>query len=134
MYVLTHPITTSTLLAIKTNTVSLLLRIEAACVLAASLGLFCKFHGSWGWFAILFLLPDLSMVGYLANPRLGSICYNLVHTYFAPAVGVGLIWWMTGQIPSPLWLIWPAHIAFDRMLGYGLKFPDAFRHTHLSIG
>ena len=38
-------------------------------------------------------------------------------------------------MPAPLAvaaaLILAGHIGFDRMLGYGLKYPDAFGHTHL---
>jgi len=30
--------------------------------------------------------------------------------------------------------IWLAHIGFDRMLGYGLKYPSGFKHSHLSWG
>ena len=30
-------------------------------------------------------------------------------------------------------LIWLAHIGFDRALGYGLKHPSAFQHTHLGL-
>jgi hypothetical protein len=36
---------------------------------------------------------------------------------------------MCGQFA--LALIWLAHIGLDRALGYGLKYPTAFRHTHL---
>ena len=32
--------------------------------------------------------------------------------------------WLTG-------LIWGAHIGFDRMMGYGLKYPQASQATHL---
>jgi hypothetical protein len=28
-------------------------------------------------------------------------------------------------------LVWAAHIGFDRLLGYGLKYPAAFGVTHL---
>jgi hypothetical protein len=28
-------------------------------------------------------------------------------------------------------LIWSAHIGIDRLLGYGLKYPTAFKETHL---
>jgi hypothetical protein len=28
-------------------------------------------------------------------------------------------------------LIWTTHIAFDRLLGYGLKYPTYFKDTHL---
>jgi hypothetical protein len=27
-------------------------------------------------------------------------------------------------------LIWAGHIGFDRMLGYGLKYPTRFKDTH----
>ncbi len=30
-------------------------------------------------------------------------------------------------------LIWIAHIGFDRMIGYGLKYITAFGHTRLSL-
>jgi hypothetical protein len=26
---------------------------------------------------------------------------------------------------------WAFHVAVDRALGYGLKYPDSFAHTHL---
>jgi hypothetical protein len=31
----------------------------------------------------------------------------------------------------PFALIWLAHQGFDRMLGYGLKYPTFFKDTHL---
>ena len=39
---------------------------------------------------------------------------------------------MIGQ-PSlyPLALIWSAHIGFDRLIGYGLKYSTGFKETHL---
>jgi hypothetical protein len=78
----------------------------------------------------LFLLPDLSMLGYLRSKRIGAIGYNLAHTYSAPALLAAGQWFLSGQL-SPLWLIWAAHIAFDRMLGYGLKESAGFGFTHL---
>ena len=86
---------------------------------------------SWWWFVVLFPVPDLSMAGYLANPKLEADVYNIVHNYVGPAVlaGFGLLsghlalWWLA--------LIWVAHIGFDRMLGAGLKYPAGFRASHL---
>ena len=82
-------------------------------------------------FLLLFLAPDLSMLGYLANPRLGSLVYNLAHTYFVPLVlaGIGLV--ASSHLCILLALIWAAHIGMDRLLGYGLKYPTAFKDTHL---
>ncbi|RKQ33951.1 DUF4260 family protein [Oceanobacillus halophilus] len=28
-------------------------------------------------------------------------------------------------------LIWTAHIGMDRMIGFGLKYPTAFKDTHI---
>lgn len=86
---------------------------------------------SWTMFALLFLLPDLSMLGFLAGPRPGAHLYNLVHSYSTPAALAIAQYFVNNHLPSALWLIWVAHIAFDRVLGYGLKLPDGFTHTHL---
>ena len=107
------------------------LRAEGLAVLVASIVLYRHLGGGWGRFALLFLAPDLSFVGYLAGPRAGALAYNAVHSYVAPlALAVAGL-----ALPSPplvlLALIWTAHIGFDRLLGYGLKYPTAFQDTHL---
>jgi hypothetical protein len=109
----------------------LLLRAEGALVLAGAVFLYHALGLSWWLFAALFLVPDISMLGYLSNPRLGALAYNAGHTYLAPAaLGLAAFLW-----PSPalegVALIWVAHIGFDRMAGYGLKLSDSFHHTHL---
>jgi hypothetical protein len=63
---------------------ALLLRVEEFALLTAAVALYTHFHFSWGLFAVLFLAPDLSMLGYLANPRVGSALYNLGHFLFVP--------------------------------------------------
>jgi hypothetical protein len=107
--------------------------LEGAIVLlAASIG-YAKLDGSGPIFALLFFTPDISMLGYLAGPRSGAVCYNLGHSYGLPAV-LGAVGVLSGQ--HGLWalaLIWAAHIGFDRMLGYGLKYATAFGHTHLGM-
>ena len=71
------------------------------------------------------------MLGYLAGKKIGAHAYNLAHTYTMPAL-LALVLWLSGQT-SFLWLaiIWTAHIGFDRLLGYGLKYETAFKDTHL---
>ena len=107
------------------------LRMEGAALLAASLVAYQWQLGSWWVFAALFLAPDLSMLGYLAGPALGARLYNLVHTEVAPiflamyAIAVGR------NDVVPYALIWLAHLGFDRMAGYGLKYATRFRDTHL---
>ena len=80
---------------------------------------------------LLFLTPDVSFLGYLAGPRTGSLVYNSVHTYVVPlALGIAGVIADSG-VPIQVALIWSAHIGFDRLLGYGLKYPTAFEDTHL---
>ncbi|MDR3524858.1 MAG: DUF4260 domain-containing protein [Acetobacteraceae bacterium] len=108
-----------------------ILRAEGAAALVVSATVYHALGGGWMVFAVLFLAPDLSMMGYLANPRLGAVCYNAGHSYLGPAF-LGLIGWLAGgEVWWSLALIWSAHIGFDRLLGYGLKFPSAFGATHL---
>ena len=85
----------------------------------------------WWLFFALFFAPDIAMLGYLKDARVGAWIYNTAHSYLAPALILGLSWqrWEMGVV---LGLIWAAHIGFDRMLGYGLKFRTAFRDTHLN--
>ncbi len=110
---------------------ALLLRSEELALLTATALLYVHFHFSWLLFAVLFLVPDLSMLGYLINPRIGSALYNLGHTLFIP-LGLFIAAYSAHR---PLLLaiatIWTAHIAFDRLLGYGLKYPAHFKDTHL---
>jgi hypothetical protein len=109
----------------------LLLHGEGGAILVLSLLAYHRLHGGWGWFALLFLTPDVFMVGYLASQRTGAALYNVAHTLLAPSVliAVGLL--TTHSKPIAFALIWSAHIGFDRLLGYGLKYPTRFQDTHL---
>jgi hypothetical protein len=114
------------------GTPRVILQCEGGALLAAALLAYGLLGGGWGWFALAFLLPDVSMLGYLAGPRRGAAVYNLAHTTLPPAA-LGAAGWAAGHPPvEAAALIWLAHIGFDRMLGYGLKYPTGFRHTHLA--
>jgi hypothetical protein len=109
-----------------------LVRLEGALVCALTVAAYAQAGSGWGLFAALILAPDLSMLGYLAGPRWGARAYNAAHTYLAPAA-LGVAGVVLGHhLLLALGLIWAAHISADRALGYGLKYPDAFKHTHLS--
>ncbi|MGH8459822.1 MAG: DUF4260 domain-containing protein [Nevskiales bacterium] len=111
--------------------VRVLLRIEGLAVLAAAAAAYAQFGAGWGWFAALFLVPDLSFLAYLAGPRAGAAAYNVMHSYVGALalLAVGVL----GAMPLMLAvaLVWCAHIGFDRALGYGLKYAGGFGETHL---
>lgn len=110
----------------------LLLHLEGAAVLLLSLFAYHWNQASWLQFAVLFLLPDVSMLGYLANTRIGAVAYNTAHTYIGPLALAGYSFATTRHALLSLSIIWIAHIGFDRMLGYGLKYPTRFKDTHLN--
>lgn len=108
-----------------------LLRLEDLAVLVASIAAYHTIDGSWLLFALLLLVPDLSLFGYAAGPRIGAFVYNAAHTYLGP--GILAACGYLGAIADAWWLclIWLAHIGLDRSLGLGLKLPHAFAATHL---
>jgi Domain of unknown function (DUF4260) len=111
---------------------AVLLRAEGLAVGVAGLALYI--HGDYAlWPLFVFLLaPDLSFVGYAAGPGVGAVAYNAAHTYVLP-VALAASCLLTGDpgLPVQIALIWAAHIGIDRFLGYGLKYPTAFKDTHL---
>jgi succinate-acetate transporter protein len=111
--------------------VAVVLRVEALVELVLAVSAYRAFGGGWLMFAALVLLPDLGIAGYLMNRRVGAAVYNLAHTYSAPALlALAGLMLSTSALYLPA-LIWAAHIGFDRVLGYGLKYPVAFGATHL---
>ncbi len=108
-----------------------LLHLEGLAVLVAALALY--FDAGYGWIllVVLFLAPDLSIIGYIGGPGVGALTYDVVHTYVLPvALGVFGVLGDSGTA-TQIALIWLAHIGGDRLLGYGLKYPTAFKDTHL---
>lgn len=108
-----------------------ILRAEGAAAGAIATLLFAATDASWWLYAVLLLVPDLAMVGYLRGSNVGALTYNLAHAYVLP-LGLAAIGIVGVQpLATSIALIWIAHIGFDRMLGYGLKRPTGFKHTHL---
>jgi len=108
-----------------------LLRAEEAALFIGSILLYNHLHLSWLLFALLILVPDLSMLGYLLNPRTGSALYNLGHVLFLPLPLFLVAYARHWSFLMTISLIWISHIALDRLLGFGLKYPAHFKDTHL---
>jgi hypothetical protein len=110
---------------------AVLLRLEGAALLVASVVLYFHLDYEWWLFVVLLLAPDLAAAGYLLGPRVGAVAYDLAHFEAFPIV-LGVVGVVAGsELCLRLALIWLAHIGMDRAVGYGLKYPTGFKDTHL---
>lgn len=123
----TQPVTPGSVV----GTPRLILRLEGAVLLAGCLAAYAALGASWWLFAALFLLPDVFMLGYLTGSRRGAALYNLGHSTALPALCIAAGLLSGSGTATAIGLVWLAHVGFDRAAGYGLKYPDGFRHTHL---
>ena len=110
-----------------------LLKLEELFFLGFALFLFSGLDYGWGasQYALWFFAPDLSMIAYVMNPRLGAWTYNLIHHK-----GLAVALYALGYLTAAPWLMFTGtillgHSSFDRVFGYGLKHEDAFHNTHL---
>jgi hypothetical protein len=107
------------------------IKIEEAAITTAAIYFLSKYNlGLPVWaLVLLFFSPDLSMLGYLVSSRVGAFTYNLFHHrgLALALLAAGFLMHLDILLTGGLLLV--AHSSFDRMLGYGLKFPDDFKHT-----
>lgn len=109
----------------------IVLGLEGAAVAAGAVAVYFSADFPWWLLLALVLVPDVSLLGYLAGPRVGADCYDALHTY-AGAVALAAVGVVADvEVASQLGLIWLTHIGVDRAVGYGLKYPSAFKGTHL---
>lgn len=109
----------------------LLLHLEGLAFLVAAILAYTHLGGSVWMFLLLLFVPDVAMMGYVLNTRVGAWMYNIGHFYALPglllAAALSAGWLLGAQIA----LIWIAHIALDRTVGYGFKYATQFKDTHL---
>lgn len=107
-----------------------LLKAEELAQLLVALFLLYYLGAPWYWYLVLFIGPDISMLGYAINPRIGAWTYNLFHHK-----GVGFMVAIIGFFSLDVLLLagiaMIGHSAMDRIFGYGLKYEKGFKYTHL---
>ena len=84
-------------------------------------------------FVVLLFIPDISMLGYLYSTKFGAWLYNLIHHRGLAAMVALIGYEMYNKWVMLVGIILFAHIALDRIMGYGLKYEDSFYHTHLGM-
>ena len=110
-----------------------LLKIENAAMFLFSIYLYSLLDFNWWWYLILILTPDIGMLGYIFNPKIGAIAYNIFH-HKGIALAIYLIGaYMNNEFVILTGIILFGHSSLDRIFGYGLKYNDSFIHTHLGM-
>lgn len=71
------------------------------------------------------------MIGYLVNNKIGAACYNIAHHK-----GIALVIYVGGfyvhnETIQLIGVILFGHSSMDRTMGYGLKYNEGFKFTHL---
>lgn len=107
------------------------LKIEELAQFLLGIYMFSILPYAWWWFLVFLLAPDIGMVGYLIGNKSGAFFYNLFH-HKGMAIALYLVGiYLDQPIMQLVGVILFAHSAFDRWLGYGLKYEKGFKYTHL---
>lgn len=86
---------------------------------------------SWWVWVLLFFSPDIGMLGYGWNARIGAFTYNILHHRGIAVLVAAMGWYLNNELLIASGILLFAHSSFDRILGYGLKYSDGFKNTHL---
>lgn len=109
------------------------LKIEELAQFILGIVLFSLLDYAWWWFLVLILTPDIGAIGYLINAKIGAFTYNLFHNK-AIAITLGICgFYLDISVLILIGVILFSHAALDRIFGYGLKYPDSFKNTHVGI-
>lgn len=114
-----------------TGNMKTLLKLEEIGQFLLSILLFSQLDYAWWIFLVFLLFPDLSMIGYLVNPKIGAWLYNFFHHKLVAIAVLILGFWLDISVLTLAGVILFGHSAMDRIFGYGLKFNDNFKNTHL---
>ena len=109
-----------------------IIKLEELAMLVLSIYALYLFNSPWWYYLLLFLGPDISMIGYAGGNRLGAIVYNIFHHK-----GVAIAVFIAGLVMDHYHLqvagiILFGHSSMDRAFGYGLKYKEGFKFTHLN--
>ena len=109
------------------------LKLEELAMFGLSIYLFSLLGFAWWYYPALILIPDIGMIGYVVNTRLGAITYNLFHHKGLAIIVLLVGYWLTNDWLVLSGIILFGHASMDRLFGYGLKYQDDFKNTHLGF-
>ncbi len=110
-----------------------LLKLEELAMLGLCIYALYLLKAEWWFYPLILVAPDISLLGYAAGNKIGAILYNIFHHK-----GVAIILIMIGFSTNNQWIgiigiILFGHSSMDRIFGYGLKYFEGFKFTHLGL-
>lgn len=107
------------------------LKLEELLMFILGVFAFNQLSFAWWWFVVLILIPDLGMLGYLINTKIGAIVYNAFHHKGIAIITFLLGTYLQNDVLKLAGIILFSHGSLDRVFGYGLKYSSSFYETHL---
>lgn len=112
-------------------TINKIVRFENGFAFAISFYIYMQLDFPiWLFFALL-LVPDITMIGYVINEKIGATVYNIGHSFILPLLFVMGYFYFSKDFLLIISIVWLAHIFMDRLLGFGLKYKESFNNTHI---
>jgi hypothetical protein len=108
-----------------------LVQLEEVGLLTIGIYLFGLLDYQWWWFPALILVPDFSMIGYVAGPRTGAYVYNFFHHRLLAVLVYLAGIYLSNELLQLTGIILFSHASMDRVFGYGFKYESGFKTTHL---
>lgn len=96
------------------------LKLEELAMFMASIYALYLHEVPWWAYVLLGLGPDIGMIGYAINPRIGAFTYNLFH-HKGIAIAVGLLGLVLGSdVIFLTGVVLFGHSSMDRIFGLSL--------------
>ena len=110
-----------------------IIKLEEMGMLIMSIFALIWLKVDWWYFTILFLGPDISAAGYLVGNKFGAACYNTFHHKGIAVAFILIGFFYNYWLIEVIGIIIFGHSSMDRMAGYGLKYNEGFKFTHLGV-
>lgn len=108
-----------------------IIKLEELAMFLFSIFIFSSLPYAWWWFPVLILTPDISMIGYAINNKVGAMVYNLFHHKALALALIALGYYLLNDRLILAGTILFGHSSMDRFFGFGLKYFEGFKFTHL---
>lgn len=112
-------------------TVHQIVRLENGMTFALCFYIYIQLGFPIWLFFVLLLVPDMTMIGYALNEKIGAIVYNVGHSFTLPLLFTLFSFYFSNDYLLLISIIWIAHIFMDRLFGFGLKYQESFKNTHI---